>query len=399
MLNDPAIAAQSGVDFLSANGGFSIAAGDTSYQLPVTVVSDIMVETDELFNLMVNASFSGPVSSASAASTILNDDVAPVVSAAGPALVNEGGTYPYTFQVTAKGSFIVSMASCGSGSLVGSVTTNQDPAGGGTGSLSCFFANGPNNTQVKVQVQSGGASSNVGTVDVTVVNVAPVVNLTGVQIVDTGAIITYLFSVTDVGGDAFFTSPLYPSCGATGWVVDGSLALDALGGSFQCIFGSGVTTSQVSIKVTDVDGADSAIASLVVTINAPTTQYWMISHGTLPGDIHIASSLSCMAGEGPKNLHVFIGAHKFRMEKLTSSTCFDDPTIDPGKPSAPFDTIQGTGTGRYDNVTGYTIAFKFADAGDPGVNDTAQIKITDPQGNVVLDVTGVLLTGNINTQP
>jgi hypothetical protein len=322
-----------------------------------------------------------------------------VVSPAGPTLVDEGGTYQYTFQVTAKGSFIVSMTSCGIGSLVGSVTTNQNPAGGGTGSLSCFFANGPNNTQVKVQVQSAGASSNVGTVDVTVVNVAPVVNLTGLQTVDTGAIVTYQFTVTDVGGDAFFTSPLYPSCGAAGWVVDGSLAVGPIGGSFECIFGPGVTTSVISIKVTDVDGADSAVSSLVVNISAPTTLYWMVSHGTMQGDIHIASSLSCKAGEGPKNLHVFIGAHKFRMEKLTSSTCFDDPTIDPGKPSTPFDTIQGTGTGRYDNVTGYTIAFKFGDAGDPGVNDTAQIKITDSKGNVVLDVTGVLLTGNINTQP
>jgi len=219
---NPALAATSGVDFMSASGGFSIPAGSTKYDVPVTVVSDKLVEIDELFELTVAADFPGPVLSSTATATIVNDDVPPSVQLSGSTSVNEGTSALYSFTVTSTGPFSINVASCGIGSIVGTVNTTQNANGGGTGSFTCTLANGPANTQVKVQVSGNGALSNVSAIDVAVSNLAPVVVLTGPQSVDSGAIETYQFSVTDAGSDAFSPTPLYPTCGAKGSVVDGS---------------------------------------------------------------------------------------------------------------------------------------------------------------------------------
>lgn len=401
-VNDPAVAAQPSQDFVAANGSFSIPAGAMTHDVPVTVVSDIQVEPDEIFQLAVSAGFPGPVSSAVGTATIVNDDLPPSVSITGPTLVNEGSTQLYSFIVIAAGPFTVGTASCGSGTLVGAVTTTQDPSGGGTGSFSCLFPKGPASTQVQIQVQGGGALSNVASVGVTVANVAPVVTLTGPVAVASGETATYQFSVTDAGGDSFLVSPGYPVCGAQGTLVNGSLIVNALGGMFQCLFGIGPASSQVAVQANDSDGANSNVAALTVDIGAPIVQSgWMVGQGTLTsaaGTVHIALSLSCQAGQGPKNLQVMVGPHHFKLDQLTTSGCTNDPAIDPGAPATVFDTLAGTGSGKYDNVTGYQASFTLKDAGEPGTSDSVHIVITNAQNVIVLDVTGPLATGNINTQ-
>jgi hypothetical protein len=75
-------------------------------------------------------------------------------------------------------------------------------------------------------------------------------------------------------------------------------------------------------------------------------------------------------------------------------TCFDDPAIDPEKPSAPFDTMVLTGTGKY-NGKSATISLIFSDAGEPGTNDGVQMVIKDAAGNTVLNVPRTtLISGN-----
>ena len=86
--------------------------------------------------------------------------------------------------------------------------------------------------------------------------------------------------------------------------------------------------------------------------------------------------------------------NKFHLETLESATCSDDPSIAPNPPPAGFDTYVGKGKGRYNGVSGYTIEFKFTDAGEPGTNDNAQIKITAPDSSVVLSVSGNINKGN-----
>jgi len=104
--------------------------------------------------------------------------------------------------------------------------------------------------------------------------------------------------------------------------------------------------------------------------------------------------LNCDVGVRPNHLEVNGRGSRFHLETLESATCTDDPNIDPGHPAAPFDTYVGKGTGRYKGTPGYTIEFKFTDAGEPGTDDTAAITITAPDSTVVLNVSGNLNRGN-----
>ncbi len=91
----------------------------------------------------------------------------------------------------------------------------------------------------------------------------------------------------------------------------------------------------------------------------------------------------------PNNLEVnWPRGNKFHLTKLTSAACTDSPAVDQRPPGAPFDTFTGTGIGKYNNKPGAHIEFVFVDAGEPGVLDTASMKVYDPNGNLVLDVTG-----------
>lgn len=105
--------------------------------------------------------------------------------------------------------------------------------------------------------------------------------------------------------------------------------------------------------------------------------------------------LHCDISKKPNNLEVNWGnGNKFHLTSLTSAFCFDDPTIVPNPPAAGFDTYIGTGTGTLNGVAGATITFTFTDAGEPGTNDNAKIKITDSGGTIVVNVSGNLHNGN-----
>ena len=66
------------------------------------------------------------------------------------------------------------------------------------------------------------------------------------------------------------------------------------------------------------------------------------------------------------------------------------PNLGESPPVAGFDTYVGSGTGRYNGVSGATATWTFSDAGEPGRNDTFQITILDDMGNPVLTVSGTL---------
>ena len=101
--------------------------------------------------------------------------------------------------------------------------------------------------------------------------------------------------------------------------------------------------------------------------------------------------LHCIFPEGsppiePNNLEInWGGGNNFHLTTLTTSVCSDTPVIQQ-PPSAPFDTMEGTGTGTFNNEPGATIQFIFIDAGEPGAGaDMARYFIRDASGNVVLD--------------
>lgn len=96
------------------------------------------------------------------------------------------------------------------------------------------------------------------------------------------------------------------------------------------------------------------------------------------------------------NLEVNWGGNKFHMtEHLTTVACTDDPEIIQAPPPAPLDTLIGVGTGRYNNVDGYTIEFTLVDYGEPGSSDQMAILIyqTSNPSNVVLNVPLQVMSG------
>src|SRR5713226_5216550 len=100
--------------------------------------------------------------------------------------------------------------------------------------------------------------------------------------------------------------------------------------------------------------------------------------------------LHCDANRQPNSLEINIHDPingKFHLEKLTSATCYYDPSINPTPPPASFNTYVGKGAGSYNGVSGASAEWTFTDAGQPGVNSRIKrLKITDASGNVIVFV-------------
>jgi len=101
-------------------------------------------------------------------------------------------------------------------------------------------------------------------------------------------------------------------------------------------------------------------------------------------------------GAGPNNFqyndHSLNG--NFHLESVTNVSLSDDPAINPNPPGASFDTLDLSGFGRWNGVSGYIIVLKVTDAGEPGQNDSLSVIITNPAGVVVSQVSGKLSSGN-----
>jgi len=102
------------------------------------------------------------------------------------------------------------------------------------------------------------------------------------------------------------------------------------------------------------------------------------------------------------NLEInWTGGNKWHLDKpITSALCIDDPNVDPVPPAAPFDTFIGEGEGALNGEPGSIVKFVFVDAGEPGSDDTAWIRIwapgADPSTDTpVLEVSGLLDHGNL----
>ena len=199
--------------------------------------------------------------------------MAPTVTlAAGNDLsVDEGSQHTYNFTVSDPGTdtFTVTTADCGvNGSQVG--TTSTTASGG---SFVCLFPDGPTSSTVSVQVKdSDNVLSNTASQSVSVLNVAPTVDLTGPATTDEGQTKTYDFTVSDPGIDTFGVTVGFPDCGTGGSLVVGSLATTAAGDSFDCLFPDGPASPTVRLRVTDSDDATSNIDTITVTVSnvAPT---------------------------------------------------------------------------------------------------------------------------------
>jgi hypothetical protein len=103
--------------------------------------------------------------------------------------------------------------------------------------------------------------------------------------------------------------------------------------------------------------------------------------------------LHCAVPSHPNTLEInWPTGNNFHLDNLTSVSCFLDPSISAGQPSADFNTMIGTGTGTLNGAPA-TISFEFTDAGEPGTNDQASISISSGSTTFSVPLT-VLDNGN-----
>jgi hypothetical protein len=334
-------------------------------------------------------------------------NVAPSVTLSGPNDVNENktGSESYSFTVIDPGNdgFTVSTGypKCGSNGevVMGSLTTTAHG-----GSFACRFKDGDASSTVEIKVRdadegagSTTADSNVASINVTIHNVAPTVNLTGETTVDEGSSHTYAFTVTDPGDDTFVVSATYPKCGLHGEYVAGSLSVTSSGGSFGCRFPDGPNTTDVAIKVADSDGASTTDSEKVVVVTVenvppavtapadqssnegeghsftlgsftdPGADTWTVDVDWGDGSPHSAPALGSQ-GTIPATNHTYVdnGAYVVTVKVTDSDNDFDAESFNVTVSNVPPTvTLSGPLTANEGDSKNYTYTWT-----DPGAADT-----------------------------
>ena len=135
--------------------------------------------------------------------------------------------------------------------------------------------------------------------------------------------------------------------------------------------------------------------SISVTVNAPANHGWM----NVGGNIREGSkrytwggSISC---DGSSKKAFEYKDHdrdvEFKLSTVTSVTCSTTPGVSQGQPSAGFNTLVLVGR----SSDGKRVEATFVDAGEPGRNDTVNIKVFNAGGTQISSVSGALDGGNL----
>ena len=105
--------------------------------------------------------------------------------------------------------------------------------------------------------------------------------------------------------------------------------------------------------------------------------------------------LHCASAMQPNNVQINWGkGNRFKLDTLTFAKCSDTRGIGEEKPIAGLDTLKGQGVGQFNGQPGAMVEFEFIDSGEPGINDSAYVKVMDASGNVVMTAGGALKNGN-----
>jgi hypothetical protein len=315
--------------------------------------------------------------------TVTVSNVAPVVELTGSATANEGDTKTYTYTVSDPGddSNPTITEDCGTGG------TKTDTAA--SNSFECTFPDGPANPTVKVTANDG-TDEGTDSIGVAVSNVKPSVVLSGAATADEGQTKTYTYTVTDPGDDTYTAEE---NCGANGTKTDTPAA-----DSFDCTFPDGPATTDVTVKVTDSDGAadtDNQLVTVTVSNVAPTvtlsgdaaanegdtkTYTYTVSdpgddsnptitedcgaNGTKT-DTATANSFECTFPDGPANSTVSVSADDGDTVDNTGSDSID-VTVSNVKPTIGTLTTTGSGTACTGSNNVVKLSFSIT---DPGADD------------------------------
>jgi VCBS repeat-containing protein len=153
-----------------------------------------------------------------------------------------------------------------------------------SGTLSYTPAPNANGTaNVTVRARDDGGTANDGddesaprtfAITVNAVNDIPTLtlNVNGAASASEGQTKTFSFTVTDPDPGGFTIKSGFPDCGNSGVFVSGSLTTTPTGGNFECRFPDGPAEPTVRVRVSDLQGELSNIATQNVTVAdvAPT---------------------------------------------------------------------------------------------------------------------------------
>jgi hypothetical protein len=139
--------------------------------------------------------------------------------------------------------------------------------------------------------------------------------------------------------------------------------------------------------------------------------------GTMTGNLAIESGavkhdVAFFVQERPNGAEAGLLRYKIRTKKpgrdledeftstlVTGVGFFNEPGVSPGRrPASGIDTVSFSGTGRWNNKTGYTFRAVAIDAGEPGRGrDSFTITVKDGTGHVVATVNAAITDGNIQS--
>ena len=308
----------------------------------------------------------------------------PVVELSGDATADEGDTNVYTYTVTDPGTDPNPLVteSCGAhGTRTDTATPDH---------FTCTFADGPNDTTVQVSANDGDLANHTGTdtIEVTVSNLPPVVELSGDATADEGDTNVYTYTVTDPGTDP---NPLVTeSCGAHGTRTD-----TATPDHFTCTFADGPNDTTVQVSANDGDLANhTGTDTIEVTVsNLPPVVELSGDATADEGDTNVYTYTVTDPGTDPNPLVTeSCGAHGTRTDTATpdhfTCTFADGPNDTTVQVSAnDGDLANHTGTDTIE-VTVTNVAPSIVISGDVSVAEGASYEltlgaVTDPGSDTV----------------
>ncbi|MBK8918090.1 MAG: hypothetical protein IPM73_08615 [Betaproteobacteria bacterium] len=192
------------------------------------------------------------------------NDVAPSIALSGNATVNEGSTYTLTLgAVTDPGQDTASSYTIDWGDGNAEVVTSL-------GNYNHVYADGSANRTISVVVtDEEGAHANAGSLNVTVNNVAPTLNLTGNATTPEGSVYTLNIGHSDPGADTLSSYTINWGDGSANTVVSAA-QLASQSGNVTHSFADGAANFTISVQATDEDGTWSNTKAITVNNVAPT---------------------------------------------------------------------------------------------------------------------------------
>jgi hypothetical protein len=145
----------------------------------------------------------------------------------------------------------------------------------------------------------------------------------------------------------------------------------------------------------DVAGnAGSTVATRFVKGFPPVLDGRMTLGGTYgPNNLKVSTAGTLRCSGSPNKLLVTWKGGWLKVDRIDSLTCWLDPALNQAQPKAKFNTMAGSASGVLHDGTRATIDFTFADAGEPGTNDKANV-VVKRGVTVVHASTGKLTSGN-----